>query len=235
MLVPADGRVVADITANGERVSAWVEREGRFLPLASGTTDDGGEPWSRVDPVRRVVRGQVLDPDGVPASHARVALRVAGWPVDVTWTDAAGRFLCESIPRGALCASAVLDGEGFGRVDVVDDGDVELRVELARGRWIGGVVEDQTGHPVAGAWVTAIEQESDADFPMGDLIGSLTAQVVFAGDDGRFAFASLRSENVSLIANIIRDGQRYQANISATTAAESGDEPMRMRLAPVTR
>lgn len=233
--VAADGRVIAAELPRGAPFTAWLERDGAFVPLAAGALEDGGGGIARVSPSRRVVRGQVLDPDGVPAAHARVVLHVEGWPRDTTWTDRSGRFVCESMPPGPLRLAAVLDGKGVGTADVAADANDELRVTLARGRYLEGVVEDEAGRAVPGAWVSALESGGDELLGIDGVAAGYRAQVVFADDAGRFAFASLSADNVSLIANIICDGQRFQASANATSTLAPGDEPLRMRLVPVTR
>lgn len=232
--VAADGRVIVAELPRGALFTAWIERDGAFLPLAAGAIEDGGG-IATVSPARRIVRGQVLDPEGVPAAHARVVLQVDGWPRDATWTDRAGRFDCESMPPGPLRIAAVLDGKGVGTVEPAADANGELRVMLARGRYLEGVVEDEAGRAVPGAWVSSLESGGDELLGIDGVAAGYRAQVVFADDAGRFAFASLHEENVSLIVNVIRDGQRFQANASATSTPVLGDELLRVKLVPVTR
>lgn len=230
--VAEDGGVRCATLPRGEAIAAWVESAGRFLPIARGIVRENGAEFVACDPAPLVVAGQVVDPDAVPAVHARVVLRVEGWPSDVTWTDRAGRFRFESAAPGPFRVDAVLDGRGYGQHDgqTAMGTRENLAIALVRGRRLEGIVLGVDGQPVGNAWVSALESIGAVRAPMAGISGDFAAQVVFTDAEGRFRFESLAAETVTLFANQLVDGLRYQATVSVPTNAEAGAEPVRLTL-----
>lgn len=126
-------------------------------------------------------------------SHARVATpgRERGAAAQ---TDAGGFFQFTNGPRLGL-VNLIVEAPGYATANLLNqqlkpDAPNEFAVELEQGQPITGVVVDQNGRPVPGAKVVANALSTKA--PQTDN--------TIAGDDGRFAFPSLRSGPYQLVA-----------------------------------
>ena len=232
--VAADGKVrVTSLPAKG-RFRIWVEVDGVFRAIACG---DGASllDTTRVAPPRAGdVRGQVLDPLGVPAAHARVALEQPDWPTQVTWTDRGGRFRLTPAFGSPVRIVAVQDGLGMGKIERVElaPGAPPLTVKLERAAVVEGTVEDPAGKPLADVWVSAwMVGQAAKDHPPGPSFQQ-AAQVVFTDADGHFRFESIVGPTLSLTIATVRDGVRLRGDASVAVGPNGITAPLKIRIVP---
>jgi protocatechuate 3,4-dioxygenase beta subunit len=136
------------------------------LPAGVGSTDIG--PVFLFEPV--TVTGTVLDALGEPIEGAEIH----SMPGSGTWshvdadqkrpectTDAGGRFEFRSLPPGpmTLGVSAPKHADFSTQLTLKADAANEVKARLALERWLGGVVRNEAGAPIAGA---VVEFSSDA-------------------------------------------------------------------------
>lgn len=124
------------------------------------------------DPVGTgVIRGKVTNADGRPLR--RVQISVSGEPLTqpkTTSTDSQGRFELTALPAGRFTLAASRPGYlslRFGQsrpgeeprtIELADGQDIEnVDITLARSSVIAGRVTDETGEPLAGASVVAMQ------------------------------------------------------------------------------
>ncbi len=109
------------------------------LAAALGSAADAPSP--PVEVVMSDIRGQVLRPNGEPASQCRVVLQAVGQPTQrETTTDAAGSFSFESLGQGQYVIEASRDDYGPAMAVGVQPGGSPLRLVLQAGRELSGVV-----------------------------------------------------------------------------------------------
>jgi len=165
----AEGRLVVDEARAGAPLYGFVEVEGRFvqfLHVVPGTTPlDLGEV--RVGGGRSV-NGTVLAIDGLRRAGAMVMLQPALAPerigaldggstvpaslTRITYTDRAGRFRFEGVPRLPQRVAVAAGCDGFRVLELAADADVG-NVQLADGAQATLVVRLPDGSPAAGASV----------------------------------------------------------------------------------
>ncbi|AMV36376.1 carboxypeptidase regulatory-like domain-containing protein [Planctomyces sp. SH-PL62] len=144
-------------------------------------------------PNRRHVVGVALGPDGRPVVGAS-----ARWGVDrsnetiETRTDERGRFRLAFVPveAGVVC---VLPADGAlapGLAQVPAVGDQEVKVELAKGLTLKGIVHDSQGEPFAGVMVLPT-----VDVP-GQRQMALFERRTETDAEGRFDVSGLPAEGV---------------------------------------
>ena len=107
-----------------------------------------------------LLAGQVLRPDGRPASGAAVTLvGSALWPAETLSADADGRFRRVDLPPGIYMLRARLEGDATSRsgLRITPDRPADLSLRLAPGARVGGTVRDERGEAVPGAELTLAE------------------------------------------------------------------------------
>jgi hypothetical protein len=143
------------------------------------------------------VRGRVLA-NGTPRAGVHLRLGTAG-RTRLSTTDEAGRFVFDRVAAGTYALAANLGSDSLGAFVPVDvglglgdeargDGGVvvpvtELTVELVPTAKLAGVVRDDAGHPLPGAFVRV--EELDRPLPV----------EIETGADGRFVVADRLSGN----------------------------------------
>ena len=116
------------------------------------------------------LRGVVVDAaNGAPLAGASIATLV-GWEAGASdVTDGGGRFLLRALRRtrpdwsGSMriaCRGYVGETRELGPREA-DQGREPLRIELARGVVIAGRLLDESGQPLAGAWLALSGEEAD--------------------------------------------------------------------------
>ncbi len=116
-----------------------------------------------------VLRGRVVDEDGVGVEGAQVLLRSAedgrrdGWRLEQlrARSDAEGRFELSGLGEGALVLDVVPPGPWMPvRGVAVPSVQQEIEVAVPRGRPVRGIVVDVDGAPVVGARVDVFEGDT---------------------------------------------------------------------------
>lgn len=234
--VGADGSVHFDGAPQRGVWHAWIHIDGVFVPLARGDARTGEGGIEVLAPVRRRIRGEILDPGGVPARHARVCCIADGWPMTSTWTDAGGRFDLAGVPPLRVSLLAVLDGRGTAAATLdADRSDHDLRIALHCGKVLEGRAETPEGAPLRNAWVSVSCSGADAEeLPPTPLSGA-RAQVVFTGEDGRFRFESLAGRSVALEVAAMQDGVRLRHTAQIVLDGPEANQPLRIRTAIASR
>jgi len=103
------------------------------------------------------LEGQVVDPVHQPVANAMVVVEHDGVVVGTTRTDGQGIFVFPKIPAQYVVVRATTDVPDIGAVmvDLWGEGRGFARVRTMPARKLSGTVRDDTGDPVAGAWVLA--------------------------------------------------------------------------------
>ena len=120
--------------------------------------------------------------------HELVAARIGeAQPLARATADAQGNFLLEGLKAGTYALWATSDDQSGVLPDVVA-GASSLEVEIAPGVKLEGRVTDESGQPVAGAWVTGIFTQSSRFF---DATSDATGHFKLSGlPHGQFRFVA---------------------------------------------
>lgn len=175
-----DGRFrVADLEP-GRRIHLAARKEGFVPAMVRGVEAPTREPVSLVlDPASRV-SGLVVTGEGQPVAGAQVELAGAEPPPGVAGvprrssddsrsavTEADGRFTLDEVAPGAFEVRATAEGYQPAKpvaLEVVSGKPVEgVRLVLAPGATLEGLITDRGGHPVPGTRVTAGPSAAMAD------------------------------------------------------------------------
>ncbi len=172
-------RVEALPVAGGAAVTATTDRAGRFrfpslLPgayrcraVATGYVPAEAGPLElRPGEVRdlgdlrlargRELRGRVLDEAGAPVAGARVEYGPAGGALgDHVLSDERGTFVIEGLAGEPLDVRARAEGYRPATLRVAP-GSADVALVLARPSLLTGVVLDEAGAPIAGAWLAVL-------------------------------------------------------------------------------
>lgn len=158
----------ADLARGKWRIEAWVR--GHTRPADVEVDLAAGETRSDVRLVMAVglaIEGRVIDSDGDPVRGAWVqALRepVYGMPAASAQSGENGVFVISGLPPGQYEVRAELNRNYISRTGTIqlapqqvahiDAGTKDVIVSLARIVWVSGVVQEESGEPVAKAYVT---------------------------------------------------------------------------------
>ncbi|MDH5671646.1 MAG: carboxypeptidase regulatory-like domain-containing protein [Myxococcales bacterium] len=156
------------------------------------------------------LRGQVLDPDGLPAADAEVTLAGSGvWPPRSVRTDVDGRFSLEPLPSGVYELRArrdALTSDPEEGLTLEAASELEVVLRLYEGWPLQGrVLDAASGTPLPAVRVALAEEALSASW-----------QVVESDADGRFEIPGLRG--VPHRAILTRDG-----HVSLHTEVTPGD------------
>ena len=213
------------------RASAAAEEEGSIAPRAELVRLPAGTKEIEVvlrSSLGRWIRGQVLDPDGMPVAQTVVEARAVdalGSPATRTGTD--GRFALGPLADGAFLVRA------RGRWGFSDSaeakaraGDRELVLRLSPGATLKGrAIDRETGAPcVATLHLSSRLDSSGAE---------RRAAIASAGRDGSFAFRGLVPDTYDLVARA-EDGRIGFVRDVVARLGEDG-APTLVALAPGAR
>jgi len=126
------------------------------------------------------LEGQVVDAMQQPVGNALVVAQLDGEEVARTQSDATGTFVFAKVPQQFVVVRAITATPDIGAVQVDLLGETRgfARIVLMPARKVTGVVKDDSGKPVAGAWVFASPS---------DLAALATACCMTQGDaNGRY-------------------------------------------------
>ena len=215
-----DGSVVCAQAAAGMTVLGFVAVDGAWLPFCRVACGKDATDLGAIAPRGREVRGQVLDLDGTPLAHARVALladaALADEPASITYTDRGGRFRCASVPPGRVRLRAEAGAQGFAGAELPGEADTAVLRVTATGAVTGTVVDDQ-GAPVAGAWLTLIRAGGIDDGLMPGINARSTTTCTRTDEQGRFHFGGLPDGDWTVMSNFLRDGEMFGGSSKATS------------------
>jgi hypothetical protein len=161
-----DGSFRFEDLASGERFDLKVVKPG-YVPMgARGISAPPAEPLRFALISARTLKGRVVDADGEPVADARVFHQRGDlvWSLeDSATTDAHGEFALGGLAPGAIDLQVNVKGYQ-GRlvrtVQIPRQGDPEnLEIVLPRGSTLEGGITDESGAPVAGAWVEALPKD----------------------------------------------------------------------------
>jgi len=129
---------------------------------------------------RARLEGLVLDPLRAPVPNALVVAELDGLEVARTRSDGSGTFLLPRLPQAFVVVRATSAGPDVGalQIDLLGEQCGFAEIVLLPARRVAGLVKDEDGKPVAGAWVAA----APTDLPQLAL-ASCTAR---SGADGRY-------------------------------------------------
>jgi hypothetical protein len=186
----AAGRVAVPALATGEgfRVAGTVVAPG-YAP-APVVLRDGDEAEVRLRAAPRLV-GRVIDEKGKPAPGCRVTLRGGGFETGA-WTDEAGRYVFDAVPRHMVDLVAWTRGRlpAAVRTNPGAAGD-ELTLQLLRGARVAGRVQ-RNGTPAMGVRVSVWTADGEYAFAYTDALGRYLLEGVpadavrlFAREPGR--------------------------------------------------
>lgn len=253
-----DGVAIIEGVTLGECLNVVVRRPG----LAPVEVDcaRAGEGAGTIDVTLErgaIVRGVVLDPDGLPIPSARVSVRADSSTASAsatgmrgrrlqrfsglaaTTTDGAGAFTLADLKPGRI--EIVANAERFVPsepvpVDLVPGSDIAIEIPLERGAALEGVVVTAAGEPAAGASVivsppamTRFVGRSGRAWQGGP--GGMLAQgsAVEAGPDGRFVIEGLEPDSeIGVQARL--DGDESERRVLVP-----GDEPVTLTLVAMGR
>jgi RNA polymerase sigma factor (sigma-70 family) len=195
-----------DDLAPGAWLGVEVEAEG-YAParLERAVTALDPDPEAcRIALVRRtVVRGVVVDRDGVPVAGAAVSL-VGQADGPRATTDAAGRFELQGLAAGET--TLAVEAEGFARLREgsldVSGTPRQLRIQLDRGARVIGRVLGDDGQPLAGEQVALCGYDGN---------DSGVSRKTLSDADGRFTFSGLALGTFDLLWDRTLDGETWTA------------------------
>jgi hypothetical protein len=108
-------------------------------------------------PQRSRLEGKVVDPQQRPVANAHVTAEANGLVVARTQTDSQGTFVFGRLPADFVVVRATTDAPDIGATwcDLLGNRREFARITTMPARKLTGTVLDDTGQPVAGAWVAA--------------------------------------------------------------------------------
>jgi hypothetical protein len=162
MQTDAEGVFVFDSLSAGEYV-VTVAKQGYVSARKSIEAVVGKDAELDVDLTRgRIVRGKVLDKDGIPISGARVMIPGADSPsTRPVHSDSNGAFTLEGLPESPLNVSAEKSGYARGRA-VIEPKSETVTITLQRGGTIQGRVTGLSEAEMAGVRVHAFAADVPA-------------------------------------------------------------------------
>ncbi|MCA8949821.1 MAG: carboxypeptidase regulatory-like domain-containing protein [Planctomycetes bacterium] len=109
------------------------------------------------DPLQTRLEGVVVDPLHEPVQNAEVVVELDGVAVATTRSDGSGAFLFPKVPAQFVVVRATTDAPDIGAesIDLWGERRGFVTVRTGPARRVGGVVRDDAGNPVPGAWVLA--------------------------------------------------------------------------------
>ncbi|MCC7376154.1 MAG: sigma-70 family RNA polymerase sigma factor [Verrucomicrobiales bacterium] len=232
-----------NVDVQGEfRVAVGEEREVILTATAPGFAETSRLVWASrpsvgaqlVMEAERPLRGRVVDIADQPVSGARISWtdsgrqgRASEW---ATTSDASGRFVWESAPRGEL--QLVVSSDGYPeRLVVLEAGDEERVIRLGQGspgitRIEGTVVDAETGESIPKFGV-AFAWEDPADSASGRFRE-------LEGTDGHFQSEVRASDFLvgSLPAYVVMvTAADHEPFVSRRFALAEGDQQLTLRMA----
>ncbi|MBL8730167.1 MAG: carboxypeptidase regulatory-like domain-containing protein [Planctomycetes bacterium] len=148
-------------------------RTAPWLAALLAATAAAQEPTCRLE-------GQVVDALQQAVGNAEVTASVDGEVVARTHSDGSGLFVFGRLPYRVVVVQARAAGPdiGVGWLDLLGLRRQFVRVVTQPARAVSGVVRDENGAPIAGAWVTSA--------PRGEDVTALAGSIVRADPDGAF-------------------------------------------------
>lgn len=189
----ADGSFVAVNVGRGREVTVAVRGVTVRSPVTIDTTS--GDVQGVTIDVRATVslRGHVRR-HGVGIAGAKVQVQAASGRSAIVETDQAGSFTALAPSSGACSLSATSASLGAYTTDALkvscDQSQDGLSLELDAGAALGGVVVDEKGMPVVGAFVKAVRtQGDDLGRAVSDTDGTFQIDQLAGGGDYAFTVA----------------------------------------------
>ncbi|RMG16709.1 MAG: carboxypeptidase regulatory-like domain-containing protein, partial [Planctomycetota bacterium] len=145
----------------GASLRGWVSAVARDVPVTAG---GGGEVELRLERAGSL-GGTLRGPDGQPLSGGLVFAFAGERRLDMTRSDADGRYRLEDLPPGAVTLFARSEDYGLsarGDATVLAGSLAPLDLALDEGPRIEGVLRDRRGEPLAGLRVVARSRIGDA-------------------------------------------------------------------------
>jgi len=107
------------------------------------------------------LEGQVVDAMHEPVGNALVVAELDGEEIARTQSDGSGTFVFAKVPQQFVVVRATTTAPDIGavQVDLLGEERGFARVVLMPARKVSGVVKNETGKPVVGAWVLASPSE----------------------------------------------------------------------------
>jgi hypothetical protein len=219
-----------------------LENEIFLLTARHAQRQRAGAAWLKGNPATQpvevvlrpevVITGTLVDSTGRGRQmcfNAKMAGASVRWETNVQHTDSAGRFRLAGLPAGeSYTLQAAAEHSGAGTIEVNTKIGQEVanvgRVVLPKpAAGIAGIVVDEKGQPVRGAWIIPA---AGYDVPSMELW-----QAKLTGDDGRFAFDWLPQEEVNLDVQPPRgpDSQIYSYSFPGPSA-KAGDKNIVVKL-----
>lgn len=107
----------------------WCAATAVFIPLVTLSMNAAAQSGT-AEGLRGGLRGEVLDPQGLPVPDATVVLTLGTGGLLETTSDDAGAFVFDGLPPGPHAATVIRAGFSVRTVDVVVDGGGEAAVSI---------------------------------------------------------------------------------------------------------